>query len=124
MKKHLTILLMTIFLVIAISGCQEETTSGSNKQARLMGNENLRLKDVIKDKDAEIANLHGQIKEMKKKNMKLQQQTMSAAESLSGMMSGANKTTPKFQKRNKAMRAKIVELKKENEALKAKIEQL
>ena len=112
MKRLITTLLISMLSVIAVSGCQEENSSAAKRQARLMGNQNLKLETIIKDKDAEIANLQTEMLECEKKNAALQNKksidTMGAME----MMMSANKQDSNLKIQNEILKAKIKELEK------------
>lgn len=110
MKKLTAILMISMLLVIIVSGCQEASTPINNSQARLIGNENLKLKNIIKDKDMEIATLQNKILEFEKKNSALQARTMQAGMGFAEMMTNTNKRAMELQKRNELLKARIKEL--------------
>lgn len=112
MKKISILLTISMLSVIALSGCQEAETPTSNRQARLIGNENLKLHNTIKDKDAEIAALQAKIVDLEKKIVESKTQTMSAGVGFMEMVTSINEKALDLEMENELLKAKIKELEK------------
>jgi hypothetical protein len=91
MTRLLTIVLISMFLVITFSGCQEETSSATGRKTKLVQNENFRLNNVIKEKDAEIAALKAEIVERDKKIEKITSDAATAADKFIEIMRAKQK---------------------------------
>ena len=90
MKRLVTIVLISMFVVIAFSGCQEGNSSTSRKM-KLVQNENFKLNNTIKAKDAEIASLQGVILERENEIKKLKADSAMAAEKFIEIMKNVQK---------------------------------
>ena len=63
--KPAIILTVTILFVLSIVGCEEQQQLPSSKKARLIANENMNLKEQIKNRDTQIRSLHAQLQTQK-----------------------------------------------------------
>ncbi len=91
MKRLVTIVLISMFLIITFSGCQEGTSSASDRQVKLLQNENFNLQNIIKAKDTEIAGLQAKIVECEKNILKIKAGAVKSAEAFMEMMQNIQK---------------------------------
>ena len=65
MKMILTAAMLMAVITTGLlnTGCEEEIAITSDRQARLVGNENLQLRKQLKARDQEVKNLTGQLDE-------------------------------------------------------------
>jgi len=99
--------LVTCLVVFTCVGCQEQVSSSDNKQVRLVANQNLELKEQLKEKDQEIQRQKDLVIECEKKNEQLQAQAGMAAESFVEMIQGATKA---LQEENNTLKERVKEL--------------
>ena len=110
MKRLTTALLVSMLLLIAVSGCNEETYGNGNRRAQLIGNENLRQQVI--EKDAKISDLQAQLEKCQKDNKGLQDQAMKTGSNTVKMMSTLNNQIIELGKENANLKARIKELEK------------
>lgn len=108
MKKNISILLVTAVCVISmilIAGCQEENTPAQERKVKL---ENFELKNTIKQKDAEIKELKGQLADSEKARDRLQagadKEIMGALEELAASAQATTPEVEQLRKENQALR--------------------
>lgn len=105
MKKLLTALLVSMLLVIAVSGCEE-----NNRRAEMVAIDNLRLQ--ITEKDTKIAELQTLLDKCEDKNRLLTAQSTKAGAGFMEIFASTNEKVVKLEKENAALKAKIKELQK------------
>jgi chromosome segregation ATPase len=102
--------LVALTLSTLISGCEESNLT-SQKRARLVGDENLKLKKQLKLCNLEIQKLKKDFAEYEKE---LQTSSLKQTEDTSGtllkMLAGTSKQVQEFTEENKQLRNKIREL--------------
>ena len=67
MRQIVLIILIVLLSVPLLTGCQE-SQAGQIRRARVIANENIELKQELKEKDEQIADLQKQIEEMEAKS--------------------------------------------------------
>ncbi|HEG43968.1 MAG TPA: hypothetical protein ENH94_07970 [Phycisphaerales bacterium] len=112
-------LLSAVFLltVIFTAGC-EEANKFSDKRAMLVGNENLQLKDQIKQKDSEIKALNKQIEDLKDDIVKGKEKARASVEQVTkavtdimGIFAETTKKAAKLETENAQLKKQLEQLK-------------
>ena len=102
------VLMFAICIVtFTCTGCQEQANLSDNKQVRLVANENLELKELLKEKDQEIQRQKDLVSKGEKENQKLQAQSLKAGDSFITMIQEATKM---LQEENKLLKERVKEL--------------
>ena len=111
MRQFAIVLLVSVLAVVLLSGCQE-SDARQIRRARVIGNENLQLKQDLKEKDQQIEELKKQIEEIEadraKENEKFGNMTIKTLQMLS-----------ETENRNQALTLENKKLKEELEKSKA-----
>ncbi|OQY04035.1 MAG: hypothetical protein B6I25_07465 [Planctomycetales bacterium 4572_13] len=74
MRQITTILFVSVLGVLLLAGCQESDASDI-RRARVIGNENLQLKQDLEEKDQQIDKLTAQIEMLEAKNAEVIEQS-------------------------------------------------
>jgi septal ring factor EnvC (AmiA/AmiB activator) len=112
MRRHLTALLISMLLLTAVSGCQEDNSQVTGRQSKMGRIEVMNLNNTIKEKDTKIAALQSELVECKKGITALNRQTMKTGEALVEMFAGTRRKPVNLKKENAALKARIKELEK------------
>jgi predicted RNase H-like nuclease (RuvC/YqgF family) len=112
MKRHLTALLISMLLLTAVSGCQEENSQVTGRQSKMGRIEVMNLNNTIKEKDTKIAALQSELVECKKEITALNSQAMKAGEAFVEMFTDTAQKSVNLEKENAALKARIKELEK------------
>ena len=104
------LLLMALFVTVTLSsGCQEDQQF-SDKRAMLVGHENIQLKNTIKQKDKEIAQLKADIENLKAESEKALEQSRKAAADIMGMFSESAQKAAQLEMENAKLKAELEKL--------------
>ena len=105
------LLLMALFITVTLaSGC-EESQQFSDKRAMLVGHENIQLKEQVRQKDKEIAQLKADIASIQKESQKALEQSSRAATDIMGMFSELTQKANTLEIENKKLKAELEKLK-------------
>ncbi|AQT69399.1 hypothetical protein STSP2_02588 [Anaerohalosphaera lusitana] len=99
--------LIIIGICLSLTGCQDQTQSISERQARLVASQNMQLKAQLEQKDAEIANLQEELEDCRGQIAKMEEASAAAA---GNMMEMIKSSTESLTKQNIELRAKVKEL--------------
>ena len=110
MKRTILMSLIACIAVPMLTGCQESDSS-MVQRARLVGNENLKLKKEIEEKDARITQLQKQIEDLKAENAKAMEESGNANFKLVQMFADSEKANEKLTQENKELKEQLQKLK-------------
>jgi len=105
MKQSLIALLISMLLLIAVSGCQE-----GDGRAQMIANENLRLE--LKEKDTKIGELQSLLDKCEDKNKKLTEQSQKSGAGFMEIFAATNEKVVLLEQENAKLKARIKELEK------------
>ena len=111
MRQFTIVLFVSLLGVLLLAGCQE-SESTQIRRARVVANENLQLKQDLKEKDQQIEELKKQIEEIEAKNAKEHEKFGNTTIKTLQMLS-------QTENRNQALTLENEKLKEELEKLKA-----
>lgn len=112
MRQLILVLFVSAWGLSLLTGCQESDAK-LVRRAKVIGSENLKLKEDLKEKDRQIDDLEKQIAELEAKNAKEHEQFGDTTLKTLQMMA-------ETENRNQALTAENEKLKDEIEKLKAK----
>jgi cell division protein FtsB len=96
--------------LFAAAGCQE-SESAQIQKARLVGSENIKLKQQIEAKDEDIKNLKAEIVQLKAENAKIQEESGNTSIKVLQMMSASEQKAAALAQENKQLKEEIKKLK-------------
>jgi hypothetical protein len=112
MRRYLTALLISMLLLTAVSGCQEENSQVTGRQSRMGRIEAMNLNSTIKEKDIKYAALQSELVECKKEITALKSQAIKAGDVFMEMFADTAKKSVNLEIENAALKARIKELEK------------
>lgn len=106
-----TILLLTLSVAISmtmlLTGCQEQDLSAQDRKAKLLANDNLELKNQLKDKDKDIKAQVKLLSDCKKENASIRGENGEAMIKLLQLLNDATIELDKVNAENTALKKKI-----------------
>ena len=106
-----TILLLTLATAISmtmlLTGCGEQNLTTQQRQAKLLANDNLQLKNELKAKDKEIKVQMNLVKDCKKQNARAQEQSGDSLGKMLKIMAETNIELEKLKAENAALKQKL-----------------
>ncbi len=101
-----TVLIACCFALITLAGCQE-SNSNMIQRARIVANENIKLKDQIKKKDLQIEQLKQDIETLKAEKVKISKNTGDINITLIQSLSDAKKTNTELKAENARLKEEL-----------------
>jgi septal ring factor EnvC (AmiA/AmiB activator) len=112
MRRYLTALLISMLLLTAVSGCQEENSQVTGRQSKMGRIEAMNLNSTIKEKDIKYAALQSELVECKKEITALNSQSTKAADTFMKIFADSAQKSVNLEIENAALKARIKELEK------------
>ena len=110
MKRTLATLLLVGIPVVLLASCHE-SESNMIQRARIVANENMKLKDQLEEKDKQIAKLQEQIEQIKAERDKINQQAGDTNIRVMQIVAETEKKNEALSKENEALKEEIAKLK-------------
>ena len=113
MRQITTILFVSVLGVLLLAGCQESDASDI-RRARVIGNENLQLKQDLEEKDERIAELTAQIEALEVEKAKVIEQSGETSIKTLRMLLESEKRAEAIVIENRKLEAELEKLKGSN----------
>jgi len=110
MKQFTTTLFVSVLGVLLLAGCQESDASDI-RRARVIGNENLQLKQDLEEKDERIAELTAQIEALELEKAKVIEQSGETSIKTLRMLMESEKRAEAIVIENRKLQAELEKLK-------------
>lgn len=113
---------MLIAVVVATTGCQEQSTT---KKSKVIAAENIELKNELAQQDNEIQRQKDLLEQCQQQNETLKEQAKkNMQDQLNAVLSGVVKQNSDLKQKIKALEEQLKELKEHKAMLQAQVEQL
>ena len=113
MRQFTITIVVSVMGILLLAGCQESESSQIRK-ARLVGNENLQLKQDLEEKDKQIEELTTQIEALEVKNAKVIEQSGEASIKTLRMLLESEKRAEAIVIENRKLEKELEKLKASN----------
>lgn len=110
MRYPVILSLLLVLVALTLVGCQE-SESAQIQKARLVGSENLRLKQEIKEKDKEIKQLKAEITQIQAEKAKASEEAGTMNIQVLQMLATSEKKAEALAEENKRLNEEIKKLK-------------
>ena len=110
MNRMIVMSLVICIILVMLTGCQE-SNANLIQRARLVGNENLKLKKQLEEKDLQIAQLQKDIEKLEAEKLQETQKSGDTNFRLLQLLGEAEKNKETLMQENEALKAELEKLK-------------
>ena len=112
MKKIGSVLVIAVIagLALSYSGCGKSSDSSGDRRAKLVGNENIELKKIIKERDAEIEKLKDQLTKKEEEIAAVKEDAGDATLKMMQHLATTGQETEKLAEENRLLTEQIKKL--------------
>ena len=110
--KRMLISVLSVFIIVAwlssLSGCDE--SAQDKRKARLVANQNLELKNLLKLRDEQIATLEKELEKCRKERADFELQSGETARKMLELLSETTKELEQLRQENEKLKQQLSEL--------------